>query len=416
MTDREPVNIMGVIAFPEPDKSKRRIRFIDAEYNTLFYIPDGGSIVMTRLDGGSVIRLCTYIDDYHTLVGSNVYHICEFAEMAQRTGTVYEPLDPIQQPADAGCYEIYQIDNVAKVDYAFMRYENAKGKLRAAHYRKAFAGVLAPNMTLEELYRKHNADTRPFYRQMRSLSESDVIVVKRGSKRNAYYVAAEAPARSPDPPRTIKDRLQVARAEIAAPKQDGVQRLVDIEQKMAEGKGRGYERWAKIHNLKQAAKTLSVYQQYGFTSPEQLEAAVDTAYQKMRQTSGELKALETKLQGKKKLQRQVLAYAQTKAARDGLRAQKSEKARAAYRQAHESDFIIADAAARYFKAHGITKLPARKALQAEIEQLISEKDGLYNTYHEQKQRFKELQTVKRNIDQILRRDEPHRRKEQSHER
>ena len=191
--------------------------------------------------------------------------------------------------------------------------------------------------------------------------------------------AAEAPARSPDPPRTIKDRLQVARAEIAAPKQDGVQRLVDIEQKMAEGKGRGYERWAKIHNLKQAAKTLSVYQQYGFTSPEQLEAAVDTAYQKMRQTSGELKALETKLQGKKKLQRQVLAYAQTKAARDGLRAQKSEKARAAYRQAHESDFIIADAAARYFKAHGITKLPARKALQAEIEQLISEKDGLYIT-------------------------------------
>ena len=144
---------------------------------------------------------------------------------------------------------------------------------------------------------------------------------------------------------------------------------MDIEQKMAEGKGRGYERWAKIHNLKQAAKTLSVYQQYGFTSPEQLEAAVDTAYQKMRQTSGELKALETKLQGKKKLQRQVLAYAQTKAARDGLRAQKSEKARAAYRQAHESDFIIADAAARYFKAHGITKLPARKALQAEIEQL-----------------------------------------------
>ena len=228
--------------------------------------------------------------------------------------------------------------------------------------------------------------------------------------------AAEAPARSPDPPRTIKDRLQVARAEIAAPKQDGVQRLVDIEQKMAEGKGRGYERWAKIHNLKQAAKTLSVYQQYGFTSPEQLEAAVDTAYQKMRQTSGELKALETKLQGKKELQQQVLAYAKTKPARDGLKAQKSEKARAAYRQAHESDFIIADAAARYFKAHGITKLPARKALQAEIEQLISEKDGLYNTYHEQKQRFKELQTVKRNIDQILRRDEPHRRKEQSHER
>ena len=262
--------------------------------------------------------------------------------------------------------------------------------------------------------------------------------------------AAEKAAAIPEYPRQEKTGIQPAKAPQTAPKLVGassisfaspqagklthsaasplptkpdgfagapsVQRLVDIEKKLAEGKGRGYERWATMHNLKQMAATLNVYQEYGFTSPEQLEAAVDTAYQEMRQTSGELKALETKLQGKKKLQRQVLAYAQTKAARDGLRAQKSEKARAAYRQAHESDFIIADAAARYFKAHGITKLPARKALQAEIEQLISEKDGLYNTYHEQKQRFKELQTVKRNIDQILRREEPHRRKEQSHER
>ena len=145
-----------------------------------------------------------------------------------------------------------------------------------------------------------------------------------------------------------------------------------------------------------------MYQEYGFTSPEQLEAAVDTAYQEMRQTSGKLKALETKLQGKKELQRQVLAYAKTKPARDGLKAQKSEKARAAYRQAHESDFIIADAARPGISGeHGITKLPARKALQDEIEQLVSKKSSLYNTYHEQKQRYTELQTVKRNIDQIL---------------
>ena len=262
--------------------------------------------------------------------------------------------------------------------------------------------------------------------------------------------AAEKAAAIPEYPRQEKTGIQPAKAPQTAPKLVGassisfaspqagklthsaasplptkpdgfagapsVQRLVDIEKKLAEGKGRGYERWATMHNLKQMAATLNVYQEHGFTSPEQLEAAVDTAYQEMHQTSGKLKTLETKLQGKKELQQQVLAYAKTRPARDGLKAQKSEKARAAYRQANESDFIIAEAAARYFKAHGITKLPARKALQAEIEQLISEKDGLYNTYHEQKQRFKELQTVKRNIDQILRREEPHRRKEQSHER
>ena len=228
--------------------------------------------------------------------------------------------------------------------------------------------------------------------------------------------ATEKAGAIPEYPRHGKNGIQPTKAPQTAPKQDGVQRLVDIEQKMAEGKGRGYERWATMHNLKQMAATLNVYQEYGFTSPEQLEAAVDTAYQEMRQTSGKLKTLETKLQGKKELQQQVLAYAKTKPARDGLKAQKSPKAREAYRQAHESDFIIADAAARYFREHGITKLPTRKALQDEIEQLVSEKDGLYNGYREQKRRFAELQTVKRNIDQILRREEPHRRKEQSHER
>ena len=145
--------------------------------------------------------------------------------------------------------------------------------------------------------------------------------------------AAEQPAAIPEYPRQGKTGIQPTKAPQTAPKQDGVQRLVDIEQKMAEGKGRGYERWATMHNLKQMAATLNVYQEYGFTSPEQLEAAVDTAYQEMRQTSGKLKTLETKLQGKKELQQQVLAYAKTKPARDGLKAQKSEKARAAYRQA-----------------------------------------------------------------------------------
>ena len=132
--------------------------------------------------------------------------------------------------------------------------------------------------------------------------------------------------------------------------------------------------------------------------------------------SAELKELETTLREKKELQRKVLAYAKTKPIREGLKQMKSEKARAAYQQHNESDFIIAEAAARYFKAHGITKLPNRKALQAEIERLTVRHNASYNEYREKKERVKELQTVKRNIDQMLRRNEPSRRKEQSHER
>ena len=228
--------------------------------------------------------------------------------------------------------------------------------------------------------------------------------------------AAEQPAAIAEYPRAGKGRPQPTKAAKTAPEQDSLQRLIDIQKKLSEGKGRGYEKWATMHNLKQMAATLNAYQEYGFTSPEELETALAAAHAELREVSGKLKKLETRLAGKKELQRQVLAFAKTKPVRDGLKAQKSEKARTAYRQAHESEFIIADAAARYFREHGISKLPARKALQAEIEGLIVQKDGLYHDYREQKERVRHLQTVKSNIDQILRREEPRRRKEQSHER
>ncbi len=116
--------------------------------------------------------------------------------------------------------------------------------------------------------------------------------------------------------------------------------MVDIAAKRAEGKGRGYEKWATLHNLKQMAATMSIYEESGFTSPEELEAALAAASTELHETTGKLKAVESTLREKKDLQKQLLAY--IKPARDGLKAQKTEKARRAYREQHESEFIISD--------------------------------------------------------------------------
>ena len=227
--------------------------------------------------------------------------------------------------------------------------------------------------------------------------------------------AAETPLPKQEYPRSIKDHLQRNKAAVNAPKQDSVQRMVDIAAKKAEGKGKGYEKWATLHNLKQMAATVSIYEESGFSSPEELEAALAAASAELNSVHAELKAVESTLREKKDLQKQLLAYIKTKPARDGLKAQKTEKARRNYREQHESEFIIAEAATRFFKAQGIQKLPASKTLQAEIEQLIREKNSLYNEYREKRERTKELQTVKSNIDQILHR-EPERGKGRENER
>ena len=228
--------------------------------------------------------------------------------------------------------------------------------------------------------------------------------------------AAEQTTAMPEYPHTQKERLREEKTAKTAPADNTLQRMVDREAKRAEGKGVGYDRWAAKHNLKQMAATVTAYQQYGFSSPEELDEACSAAYAAMQESLAWLKQVEKTLNGKKELQRQVLAYSKTRPVRDGLKQQKNAKAKAAYRQKHESDFIIADAAARYFRENGISKLPSYKSLQAEIESLIKEKNSGYNDYRAKREEYRRLQTVKGNIDQILRRSEPQRRKEQSHER
>ena len=211
--------------------------------------------------------------------------------------------------------------------------------------------------------------------------------------------AAEKTAPIPEYHTAETNRTERGKTQKIAPT-GNIQRMVDRAAKRAEGKGIGYDRWAAVHNLKQMAATVAAYGQYGY-SPEELDAALVSANADLQDSTAKLKALDAAIREKKELQTQVIAYAKTKPARDGLKAQKTEKARSTYRERYESDFIIADAAARYFRAHGVSKLPSHKALQAEIEQLTAEKNAHYNEYREKKARVKELHTVKSNLSQIL---------------
>ena len=213
---------------------------------------------------------------------------------------------------------------------------------------------------------------------------------------------------------TEKGGLQWRNAPKPTPENDGIQRMVDRAAKRAEGKGMGYDRWAAVHNLKQMAATVAAMEQYGY-SPEGLDEALVSANADLQSSAAELKAAEAALRDKKDLQKQVLAYSKTRNVRQGLKAQKTDKARKAYRERHESDFIIADAAARYFREQGIKKPPAYKALQAEIERLTAGKNACYNDYRTKKERVRELQTMKSNLSQ-MRCGEPSRQKKQEQER
>ena len=160
--------------------------------------------------------------------------------------------------------------------------------------------------------------------------------------------------------------------------------------------------WATTHNLKNAARALALYQEYGFQSRDELDTAITAAHADWSDTHARLKKTEALLQEKKELRTYLLNYHKTSYVRDGLKAQKSEKARNVYREQHVSDIIIYDAAVKYFRDHGIRKLPGRNALRDEIEQLTVRQNAEYNAYREKRGRVRELETIRDNIEQTLR--------------
>ena len=176
-------------SMPERPKNGngRAIRFIDSEYRQLFTVPEGANIVLTQLDGTRSTLPCQYIDDTHAFIDGLTFHIHQFALVQEQRGAVYLPEHP--GAADiCDTYEVYQLKDVNGTAYGFCSYDAAKDKLHPSHYVKVYAGVLAPGVTLDDIYAKHNQDLRPRKMEIRSMSVSDVVLLNRNGTKKAYYV------------------------------------------------------------------------------------------------------------------------------------------------------------------------------------------------------------------------------------
>ena len=213
--------------------------------------------------------------------------------------------------------------------------------------------------------------------------------------------AAEKPKAIPEYPHTQKGRLREEKAAKTIPADNTLQRMVDREAKRAEGKGVGYDRWASLHNLKQMAATHNFLMENELLDLDKLDAAVESSRKALSEARESLRGIEQSISDKKSLRKVVNDYRRTRPTIDAHKKLSGRKAEN-YRQSHEAEFIIYEAALRQLKvlAPG-KKLPATSKLNTEIEALISEKNAAYNTYRTAKAEYEQLATAKRNAEQIL---------------
>ena len=208
----------------------------------------------------------------------------------------------------------------------------------------------------------------------------------------------------------IRERIEGRRTRTAkTPKAErGVSLLIDIENSIKAAQSRGYEQWAKIHNLKQAAKTLNFLTEHQISRYEDLTAKITEIQTESDKAGDALKEVEKRLADMAVLIKNVSTFQKTKPAYDTYRKARNKER---YRAAHEGTVILHEAAAKALKAAGISKLPNLAALQAEYEKLQEQKETLRADYGKLKKQVREYDVIRQNIDSILRQPkEPEREK------
>ncbi len=155
--------------------------------------------------------------------------------------------------------------------------------------------------------------------------------------------------------------------------------LIDIQAKMQQANSPGFERWAKIFNLKEMAKTVIYLQEKGLTDLGELEKVCDAVVQKFNDLSDQLKAASARMKDISELQKHIGAYGKTREIYAQYRKLTGRKREKFYEQ-HSSEITVCQAAKRYFDSLGLKKLPSMQSLKQEYAMLKTENRKRYPEY------------------------------------
>ena len=208
-----------------------------------------------------------------------------------------------------------------------------------------------------------------------------------------------------------KHIVQRRHRDILAPEKNSL--LIDIEAKLSEGKGSGYERWAKVHNLKQMAQTINYLREQGLLNLNELQKRTSDITSKYHELSDKIKFAEARIKEIAELKTQIINFAKTREVYTAYRKSGYSKD---FLAEHETEILLHKAAKKSFDELNIQKLPTIKSLNDEFTELVAEKKNFYHEYTLVRDEMRELLIHKSNVEKILGTGESTTEKKTEHER
>ena len=182
------------------------------------------------------------------------------------------------------------------------------------------------------------------------------------------------------------------------PKEQPFHLLVDIQEKMAEGKGEGYKKWAAKHNLKEMSKTLLFLQEQKIGSAEELRERAAAAAERYHAMGDSIKAAEARLTEIAVLKNHIINYAKTREVYTAYRKAGYSKA---FLEAHREEITLHKAAKTAFDEAGLQKLPKIKELDAKFAELLTKKKAAYPDYRKARNEMQELVRAQKNVERFF---------------
>jgi len=257
---------------------------------------------------------------------------------------------------------------------------------------------------IDEILSKNPTDYDAFLLQMEragySLKQGKHIAFKNKEQRKFIRLRSLGNGYSEEEIKAVIDgkKPYVSRKKATENIQSSVNLLVDIQAKLQAGKGAGYERWAKIFNLKQMAQTINFLTENNLLAYEDLEKKTQVSTDNFNQISTEIKAIEKRMTEIGNLKTHIINYSKT---RDIYTAYRKAGYSKKFYEEHTSDLLLHKAAKAAFNEIEGNKIPTVKTLQNEYSELLSEKKKAYTKYHSTKKEMKNILTAKANVDRLL---------------
>ncbi len=272
------------------------------------------------------------------------------------------------------------------------------------NFQLVIMSILTPVLTIDEILRKKPSDFEEFLSEIKlagyEIKTGKYISFKSENQKKFIRLRSLGSGYSEE---EIKAAIHgnksfVDKKRVNKKSKSTVNLLVDIQVKLQAGKGAGYERWAKIFNLKQMAQTINYLTENNLLIYEDLEKKAQDITDNFNQLSAQIKAAEKRITEIASLKTHIINYSKT---REVYMAYRKAGYSKKFYEEHTADLLLHKAAKVAFDSLENKKLPTVKALQMEYSELLSEKKKAYVKYHSAKKEMQDILTAKANVDRLL---------------